>query len=224
MRLFLYFALAGMLVPGSAAAQTAVADNAGAGVSTPPDYTNTPAETSPAVPPEYEPMSFSERAREYIVGAFGPWAVVRAGALGGIEQLTETPGEWKEGAGAYGDRVGSVFAQNVIREALEFGGSAALRQDNRYFRSTDTGFFKRSGHAIASAFVARTEGGREQLAYSRLGAVLGAAFISRLWQPPSADGSGDAAISFGVNMAAGIGWNFVQEFRPRFLAGRLHIH
>jgi len=174
--------------------------------------------------PEYVPMTFSERARKYIAGALGPGAILRSAASGGITQLTDTPKEWRQGSEAYGDRIGSALAQHVIREALEFGGSAALHQDNRYFRSTETGFAKRSKHAIASIFLARTEGGGEQFAYSRFGAVLGAAFISRIWQPRTEDGAGDAAVSFGLNMAADIGWNFVHEFCPRSLTRRFHVH
>ena len=110
---------------------------------------------------------------------------------------------------------GNAFAKHVIREALEFGGSTALSEDNRYFRSTESGFFKRSKHAVASVFVARNDAGGEHFAYSRFGSVLGSSFISRLWQPRSEDSSGDAAVSFGLTMVSDIGWNFFKEFGPR---------
>lgn len=172
--------------------------------------------------PEYVPMTFSERARHYLVAAFGPGAVFRAAVAGGFAQATVAPEEWRVGANGYGYRVGTAFAQQAIREALEFGGSTLLHEDNRYFRSTQSGFLRRSKHALASAFTARSDGGETHLGYSRAGAVLGASFISRLWQPPSMDSAGDAAVSFGLNMAAEIGWNFVQEFSPLSLARRLH--
>ena len=175
-----------------------------------------------AAAPEYVPMTFTERARHYLVAAFGPGAVLRAAAAGGFAQATVVPEEWRVGGTAYGYRVGSAFAQQVIREALEFGGSTALHEDNRYFRSTQSGFFRRSKHALTSAFTARSEGGETHLGYSRVGAVLASSFLSRPWQPSSQDGAGDAAVSFGLNMAAEIGWNFVQEFSPRSLARRLH--
>jgi hypothetical protein len=57
--------------------------------------------------------------------------------------------------------------------------------------------------------------GQEHFAYSRIGATAGASFISRLWQPRSATTSGDAAVNFGITMAAHMGWNMVKEFRPR---------
>ena len=175
-----------------------------------------------AVAPEYVPMTFSERSRHYLAAAFGPGAVLRAVGGAGFGQVTEEPKEWREGSAAYGDRVGSNFAQQVIREALEFGGSAALHEDNRYFRSTQTGFFRRTKHVLVSALLTRSEGGETHLGYSRLGATLASSFISRAWQPRSQDGPGDAAVNFGFNIAADIGWNFIQEFSPRSIAKHLH--
>jgi len=223
MEAFLYVILAAMLA-SSPPGQKGVSERIAPDPATVADETASASAATVEAKPEYVPMTFSERARKYIVGAFGPGAVFVAAGAGGIAQLTNTPKEWRQGAEAFGDRAGSTFAQNVIRQALEFGGSTVLRQDNRYFRSTESGFGKRSKHAIASVFVARTEGGGREFAYSRFGAVLGAAFLSRIWQPRSQDGAGDAAVSFGLNMAADIGLNLVHEFCPRPLRRRFHVH
>ena len=173
-----------------------------------------PTRRATATIPEFVPMTASERARLYLRNAFGPTAVLRAAASGGIEQWKNAPKEWGGGAEAYGDRFGNAFAKHVIREALEFGGSTALHEDNRYVPSTDTGFFKRTRHAVASIFVARNEAGGEHFAYSRFGSVLGSSFISRLWQPRSEDSSGDALTSFGLTMVSDMGWNVFHEFAP----------
>ena len=215
MRHFVWMALGAMLLQSSALAQTVTAETPVADVSTHPDATNdSAAATATTLPPEFVPMTTSERARYYIKGAFGPSAFLRAVAAGGIEQSGGTPKEWGGGAEAYGERVGNVLAKHVIREALEFGGSMALHEDNRYVRSTDTGFFKRSKHAVASVFVARNEAGHDHFAYSRFGSVLGSSFISRIWLPRSDDTSGDAAVSFGLTMVSDMGWNFCKEFGP----------
>ena len=65
---------------------------------------------------------------------------------------------------------------------------------------------------FASTFVTRNDAGHEHFAYSRFGSALGAAFISRIWQPPSRRGAGDGVNSFGVTMANDIGWNVFREF------------
>jgi hypothetical protein len=171
--------------------------------------------TGDALPPEYKPLTASERWRLYFMSAFGPAAIARAAASGGIAQWTNTPKEWRGGAKAYGERFGNAYAEHIIRKTLEAPAAAILHEDNRYFRSTETGFWRRSKHAVGSIFVARNEAGREHFAYSRFGGALGSAFISRIWQPPSKNTSGDAAEYFGITMAADIGWNVFREFRPR---------
>lgn len=224
MEYFVCVALGVMLMQNYQSAQIAGVDPPAVDTAGPVDDPTTPA-AGPSVPatPEFVPMTASERARRYLIGAFGPGAILRAAAAGGFSQATVTPKEWGVGPEAYGDRVGSAFAEHVIREALEYEASATLHEDNRYFRSTRSGFFQRSKHAVASVFVARNDAGGAHFAYSRFGAVLGSSFISRLWQPRSEDGPGDAAVSFGLTMLSDIGWNFFHEFRPRGLTKHFRI-
>ncbi len=144
-------------------------------------------------------------------------AILRAAAASGIDQWSETPKEWRQGSEAFGERFGNSLATHVIRETLQSGAAAALGEDNRYFPSVDTGFWKRTEHAVSSVFVARSEAGREHFAYSRFGAAMGSSFLSRAWQPPSETSSGDAAVNFGVTMALDMGWNVFKEFRPKRL-------
>jgi hypothetical protein len=170
--------------------------------------------TAAAVRPEFTPLTSSERWKLYLTSTFGPGAIARAAAVGGISQWSGTPKEWGGGAKAYGERVGNTFAGHVIRETLETGAAAALQEDNRYVRSTDSGFWKRTRHAVSSVFIARNAAGAEHFAYSRFGGAVGSSFISRIWQPQSANTSGDAAVNFGISIAADMGWNVVKEFRP----------
>ena len=221
----LCFAIGVMLIQNHVSAQTAGVDTVSGDGATNADNPTTPAASaSIPVTPEFVPMTASERARKYLIGAFGPGAILRAAAAGAVFQGTDTPKEWGVGPEAYGDRVGSAFAEYVIREALEYGLSTALDEDNRYFRSTDSGFFKRSKHALASVFVARNPAGGEHFAFSRFASVLGSSYIARLWQPRSEDGSGDAAVSFGLTMAADMGFNFFHEFCPRSLTRHFGVH
>jgi hypothetical protein len=167
------------------------------------------------LPSDYAPLTASERWKLYFLGAFGPGAILRAGAVGGIRQWQGTPKEWRGGPEAYGDRFGSAIAQHVIQKTIESAAAAVLNEDNRYIRSTETGFWRRTKYAVGSVFVARNNAGQEHFAYSRFGGTVSAAFISRIWQPHSTNTSGDAAVSFGYNMALGMGWNVWKEFAPR---------
>lgn len=148
------------------------------------------------------------------------WPVIRcpprleSATVVGITQWDDRPKEWKQEAEAYGERFGSSYGIHIIRGTLEYGASSALHEDNRYFRSHETGFWKRSQHAIANMFIARNDAGDEHFAYSRVGSAAGAVFISRIWQPHSTNGAGEGAAEFGLAMAGDLGRNIFLEFWP----------
>lgn len=215
MRQLAVITLGWMLWQSTAPAQTSNLVTPSTASSTPADNpTGVVGAGSNPLPAEFMPLTASERWRRYFVSAFGPEAIVRASVGAGISQREDTPKEWRQGAEAYGERFGNSLAEHVIRKTLESGAAAALHEDNRYVPSTETGFWKRSKHAIGSVFVARNEAGQEHFAYSRFGGAVGSSFISRIWQPPSTNSSGDAAVNFGISMATEIGWNVFREFRP----------
>ncbi len=102
----------------------------------------------------------------------------------------------------------------AVRGTLEYGVSAALHEDNRYFVSGQTGFFRRTKYAVVSTLLARHDGGNQSFSFSRIGSAAGAAFISRAWQPRSITSAGDGTVSFGISMGSDIGFNVVREFWP----------
>ena len=165
-------------------------------------------------PPEFAPMTRSERFSRYLGGLVDSESVFRAAASAGIAQAKNTPKEWGGRAEGYGKRVGNAYAQHVIHRTLQYGISAALHEDNRYFVSGETGFFRRTKYAIASALLARHDNGSRSLSFSRIGSAAGSAFISRAWQPRSSTTAGDGAVSFGVTMATDIAVNMFREFAP----------
>ena len=165
-------------------------------------------------PLEFSPMTRYERLENYASRLVGPEYVLRSAVSGAITQATNSPKEWGGGAEAYGWRVGNVFAQHVIRETLQYGISATLHEDNRYFASRRTGFIPRLKYAVASTLLARHDDGTRSLSFSRIGGTVGAAFISREWQPRSTNSAGDGAVTFGVTMGSEIGFNVFREFWP----------
>jgi hypothetical protein len=165
-------------------------------------------------PVELVPMTASERFRLYLCRTYGPGAILQSAVAGGFAQLHNEPKEWKQGAEGYGERVGSAYGIDMIRGTLQYGAAAALREDDRYIRSRDTGFWKRSKHAVAETFLARNNAGHEHFAFSRFGSAAGASFISRTWQPRSTNTAGDAAVVFGLTIGADVGSNIFHEFWP----------
>ena len=172
-------------------------------------------------PLEFSPMTRYERLENYASRLVGPEYILTSAAAAGISQITNSPKEWGGGAEAYGWRVGNSFAQHVIRETLQYGISATLHEDNRYFASGRSGFIARTKYAVMSTLLARHDNGSRSFSFSRIGGTAGAAFISREWQPRSTNSAGDGAESFGISMGAQMGFNVVREFLPD-LKRRLH--
>jgi hypothetical protein len=175
---------------------------------------DSPAAVLTPPPPEFAPMTRSERFRNYLVGIAGPESILRAAASAGISQASNTPKEWGGGAEAYGERVGNAFAQHVIRGTLQYGASAALHEDNRYFVSGEKRFFRRTKYAVMSAFLARHDNGSRSFSFSRIGSAAGTSFISRAWQPRSSTTAGDGAVNFGITMGSDIASYVFREFWP----------
>src|SRR5215475_5027208 len=192
---------------------TAIADDG------PKSDTDTRASSPP--PREFAPMTRSERFAYFASHLADPESVLRAAASAGIKQASNSPKEWGGGAEAYGDRVGSAFAQHVIERSLMYGSSWALHEDNRYFVSGQTGFFRRVKYAVRGTLLARHDDGHQSLSFSRIGGTAGAAFISRIWQPRSSTTAGDGAVSFGIDMGSEIGFNIFREFWPDM---KRHFH
>jgi hypothetical protein len=165
-------------------------------------------------PPAFAPMTSGERFRNYLRGISDLQSVIRAAASAGIAQARDTPKEWGGGGEGYGKRVGNAYAEHAIRSTLQYGISATLHEDNRYFVSGQTGFLRRTKYAIRNTLLARHDNGNQSFSFSRVSSAAGASFISREWQPRSATTAGDGAVNFGVTMSSDVGFNIFHEFWP----------
>lgn len=176
-------------------------------VAEPPLQTN-------ATPSVYVPMTQSDRARYYAKSLFSIETIARSAVGAGLQQWTNTPPEWAQGANGYAKRFANSFGEHLIRQSITYGLSTALDEDNRYFRSDRTGVRSRTMYAIESTFMARRSDGTRKVSYSRITGLVATALISRLWQPPSVRGPSHAIGSFGTAAGTEIGFNVVREFLP----------
>ena len=69
----------------------------------------TPGTISSQLEPTYTRPTEKTKLRNYFFDGFGPYAIISAGIVGGIDQADKTPPEWGQGAGSFGERVGSDF-------------------------------------------------------------------------------------------------------------------
>ena len=167
-----------------------------------------------STPLVYVPMTQSERARHYAKTLFSVEAIARSAVGAGLQQWTNTPPEWGQGADGYAKRFANSFGEHLIRQTITYGVSSALDEDNRYFRSERTGIAPRTMYAVESTVLARRSDGTRKLSYSRITGLVATAFISRLWQPQSTRGPSHAVGSLGTAVGTEIGFNIVREFVP----------
>lgn len=170
------------------------------------------AQTSAAIIQTPDPLGWKGKLRFHANRAYGPLALVGMAAYAGFLQEINSPKEWGQGGGAYGERYASTLAWSGIHGAMAFGLDTALRQDPRYYRSDATGFWGRAGHAVRGTFLTRTDAGGETLATWRIGSDYGAAFLSNIWYPPRLDkpryGLEDGSISLGFDVLGNLGAEF----------------
>jgi len=137
-------------------------------------------------------------------------SMVGFAAYAGILQVAGAPKEWGQGAAPYAKRFGSTVAWSGIHSALAFGLDTSLHQDPRYFRSSGTGFWRRTGHALRGTILTRTDSGGETLSTWRIGSAYGAAFLSNQWYPDRLNttrlgfiqGSAELGFDFFANLGA----------------------
>lgn len=170
--------------------------------------------------PGYVSMTQGERFRYYVKHMLSPESFVRSAAAAGINQALNTPHEWGQGAEGYGRRFASSYGGHIVESTVQYGMAAALHEDDRYFRSGETGFGRRLKYAVASTFLARHEDGSRHISISSLTGYAAAAGISRAWQPQSTQGPLHALDGFAIEIAAAAGFNVAREFLP----GIFHSH
>jgi len=100
------------------------------------------------------------------------------------DQISDSPREWDQDLGGFGQRLASRHGQFVIQNSLSAAGNAALRYEPRYDVCQCSGFWPRLGHAAMRNFVTydKSEIARRPQ-FAMYGAAFGAGAISSFWKP-----------------------------------------
>jgi hypothetical protein len=168
----------------------------------------------------YVPQTETQRLEYYFKHLFSGESVLRSAAAAGITQALNTPHEWGQGADGYGRRFASSYGGHIIQSTVMYATSTALHEDNRYFRSGETGFGARLKYAVKSAFLARHDDGSRHISISAISSYAAAAGIARIWQPRSTRGAFYATGGFAVGMGVEAGLNIAREFLPNIFHSR----
>jgi hypothetical protein len=155
--------LGALAPPGKAQSAAGAGSSFSNAVSPPPNTTR------PQLDLSYRRPTEKTKLRNYFFDTFGPYPVVGAALLGGINQADKTPPEWGQGAGAYGERVGSDFGIALVTTTTRYALAEAFREDTLYYRCECKGLVRRLGHAMISTVTARVgDDGHRRLSFPAL--------------------------------------------------------
>jgi hypothetical protein len=164
----------------------------------------------------------------YGFDAFGPYPIVGAGIAAGINQLSNAPPEWKQGALGYGKRFGSDFGIAAIGTTTRYGLSEAFREDAMYYRCECRGFLPRLRHAAISTLTARRGAdGHHVFSFPALVSPYAGSMTAVYSWFPGRYGAKDAFRMGNYTMLGVVGENISLEFfysGPHSLLTRMHLN
>jgi hypothetical protein len=176
----------------------------------------------------YVRPSEKTKLKNYLFDGYGPYPIVGAAIVAGINQADNTPPEWGGGAEAYGKRFGSNYGINMISTTTRYALAGLLRQDTLYYRCQCKGFFPRLGHAVVSTLSARHGNeGHYIFSFPALVAPYAGTMVStHTWYPARYNAS-DAFRMGNYNLLALAGGNIALEFLyrgPHTFLSRIYLN
>jgi hypothetical protein len=101
------------------------------------------------------PPSEAQRFHDFEWNAFGPVAFAGSSIAAAINQASDFPHAWGQGASAYGERAASNVGISLVTATAQYALGEAFHEDTAYYRCTCSGFFRRFWHAGLSTVTAR---------------------------------------------------------------------
>jgi len=168
------------------------------------------------------------KVSNYAFDAFGPYPITGAAFAAGINQWTNSPPEWGQGAEGFGKRFGSDFAIAAIGTTARYGLAEAFREDTLYYRCECGRPLPRLRHAVISTFTGRRgRDGHRVFSISALVApYVGSMVAVQFWYPDRFDAK-DAFRMGNYSLLSYMGGNIALEFiysGPHALISRMHLN
>ncbi len=134
-------------------------------------------------PPLTTDQKFKVVARSSFDYVIFPWY----GLLAGISQAQNSEAGYGQGAAGYGKRYGAAFADSTIEGFMTSAVlPSLLRQDPRFYQSSNGRFLHRLGYAVSRIVITRSDSGGEQFNYSEIfGSAIAAGISTYSYHPHS---------------------------------------
>jgi hypothetical protein len=162
---------------------------------------------------EYRFPSGREQLKDWALNAFGPSAVagsVVSSAWG--QWATDEPPEWPGDGEGYVKRFGVASATTAITETSLSLLSAAMRQDQRYYRCPCTGLGPRLAHSLKMTFMARRPDGSAVFSVAKTVSPFAGPLVTRTTLYPDRYDYRDGVLSGAYAVLMNAGWNLAREF------------
>jgi hypothetical protein len=164
----------------------------------------------------------------YVFDAYGPYPIAGAAFGAGINQFSNAPPEWNQGAEGYAKRFGSNYGIAMVATTTRYGLSEAFKEDALYYRCECRGVFPRLRHALFSTLTARRgeDGHRVFSIPALVGPYAGSMTATYGWYP-NRYGAKDAFRTGNYSLLAFAGENISLEFfysGPHSLLSRMHLN
>ena len=184
--------------------------------------------TSGAIDLTYVRPTEKTKIINYAFDAFGPYPIVGAALVAGINQFSNAPPEWNQGVKGYSRRLGSDYGIAMVATTTRYGLSEAFKEDAMYYRCECGGTFPRLRHALVSTLTARRgdDGHRVFSVPALVGPYAGAMTATYAWYP-NRYGAKDAFRSGNYSLLIFAGENVALEFiysGPHSLLSRMHMN
>ena len=195
----------------------------------PPDSPGTVAKATPAQPDLiYERPTEKTKFHNYIFDTIGPYPIIGAAFVAGINQGENTPPEWEQGGEGYGKRIASNFAIAAVSTTTRYALAEAFGEDTLYYRCECKGFFPRLTHAVISTLIARRgEDGHRVFSVPSLVAPYAGTMTAVYGWYPDRFNAKDGFRMGNYTLLGYAGANVAREFiwgGPHKLLSRTHIH
>ena len=174
-------------------------------------------------------LTVRDKLEMYKLTTFGPRALVLP-AVGAAIRLYGSnnknyPPDWQPSWTGFGHQFGHGLAMWGTKNTAYYTTAILLHEDPRYAPSVSNRFLTRTGHALAFAFVDRSDSGRAMPAAANYAAAISTGLIGTTYLPPGYDDMTHAGQRAVIMMGLFGATNLVREFSPELgtLARRLHL-
>ena len=159
------------------------------------------------------PLDTKQKYSMALRDTFDPMTFVGVSMGAGIEQAKNAFPGYGQGTQGYAKRWGALFANGRTSDILSRAAFPSLfHQDPRYFYQGTGSTWSRTEHAVAYAFIARSDSGHLMPNYSYFLGDLCSGAISNAYYPASSRGVSLVFTNAALGIAGRVGQDMIREF------------